>query len=126
VSAADACNGPRVEADVEADVESLVSALDQAIAADLRGLHVAALAFECVVLCGAPYVVAHAIDDEGNKHWLGVRSRRSADTYVKLFSELLVRGLRAEHPLLVDVDRCPRLAERVRAAFGGFAQLGAG
>jgi hypothetical protein len=103
-----------------ADVDTIVRALDGLLATDLRSLRVAALAFESVVLGNGRFVVAQAIDDEGNKHLLGVRNaaRRTPSLYVRLFSELLMRGLRAQAPLLVDVDGCPRLAERVRAAFG--------
>jgi hypothetical protein len=108
------------EAPLGTDVDALVRALDGALATDLRSLRVAALAFESVVLGSGRFVLAQAIDDEGNKHVLGVRnaSRRTPSVYVRLFSELLMRGLRAQAPLLVDVDGCPRLAERVRAAFG--------
>jgi hypothetical protein len=90
----------------------------------LRGLRLAALAFATIDREG-PEVLAYAVDVEGWRHEL---ARSSAPTHtpcrhVQLFADLLVRGLRAPHPIVVDVDRCPLLALRVRAAFGPRARI---
>ncbi len=109
----------------EADVDAIVRALDSAIAIDLRSLRISALCFESIVVRGCRVLVAQAIDHEGNKHLLGVRNaaNRTPALYVRLFSELLMRGLRADTPVLVEVDGCTHLAERVRAAFGEHVRL---
>lgn len=104
-------------------VDAAVEALDGALIRDLRHLRVAALSFESVTLAGGRHVVAVAIDEGGERHWLGVRrvSGRPATAYVGLFSSLMLRGLRADRSLLVHVERCPELGRRIRQAFGPLA-----
>jgi hypothetical protein len=64
--------------------------------------------------------VAWALDEDGVKHWLAVRSAEAGveAAYLTLLSDLLRRGLRATGPLLVDADGCARLAGRLHAALG--------
>jgi hypothetical protein len=101
-------------------------ALDPAIKGDLRDLRVAALAFKVVVSGDHPIVVAHAVDDEGDEHWLAVRGAPQGRTaaYLKIFSQLLRRGLRARGPMLVDADGCTELARSIDRALGPVVHAG--
>ena len=85
---------------------------------------IAGLAFETTEWQPVPWVLAHVVDVEGNRFEVGRKARVPGRClHVLLFSELLAAGLRATRPLLVVVDRCPSLAARVRAAFGGRAHI---
>jgi hypothetical protein len=93
---------------------------------DLRGLRVTALAFKLAVRGPRPIAVAYAVDEDGIEHWLAARSatRGVEITYLKLFSDLLVRGLQATRPLVVDADGCPRLAARLEHVLGPVVHAG--
>ena len=90
----------------------------------LRGLRIAGLAFETIDRDG-PAVRAYCVDVDGFEHELALHAAptHSPCRHVQVFSDLLVRGLRAPHPIVVAVDGCPLLALRVRAAFGARARL---
>lgn len=102
-------------------LDAAVQMLDAALVHDLRGLRLVALSFESVTLAGIRHVVAVAIDNEGERHWLGVRRvsvRRRSAAYLALFSSLMLRGLQVESCLLVRIERCPELGQRIRDTFG--------
>ena len=67
----------------------------------------------------------YCVDVDGARHELALHAAPSHSPcrHVQIFSELLVRGLRAPHPVVVDTGGCPLLALRVRAAFGDRAHL---
>jgi hypothetical protein len=93
---------------------------------DLSGLRLAALAFKVAVGGPSPIAVAYAVDDEGAQHWLAARSatRGVEATYVELLSDLLLRGLRAERPPIVDAGGYPRFARRLEHALGPVVHVG--
>ncbi len=101
-------------------LHAAVHALQGSPIEDLRGLRIIALAFTLAVEGPHPIAVAWALDEDGVKHWLAVRSAEAGveAAYLTLLSDLLRRGLRATGPLLVDADGCARLAGRLRAALG--------
>jgi hypothetical protein len=76
-----------------------------------------------VVIGGARFLEAYALDRAGVRHRLALREigRRASESRVALFESLLVRGLRSHRPLLVDVDRCEALRARIAAAWGAHA-----
>jgi hypothetical protein len=93
---------------------------------DLKDFPLAALAFKVVVGGHRPLAVAHAVDDEGNEHWLGVRSAQHGAhvAYLQLFSDLRERGLVARGIVLVDTAGCRLLARRIEDAFGPVVHVG--
>jgi hypothetical protein len=92
-------------------------------ASNLGHVDVAAFGVRDLVVGGARLLEAYALDRAGVRHRVGVREvgRNAAGSRVALFESLLVRGLRAHAPLLVDVDRCQALRARIRAAWGTYA-----
>ncbi len=102
-------------------LHAAVHALDGSPIQDLRDLRIIALAFALAVEGEHPIAVAWALDEDGVKHWLAVRSAEAGveAAYLALLADLLRRGLRATRPLLVDADGCARLAGRLRAALRG-------
>jgi len=93
---------------------------------DLRGLRFTALAFKVAVCGPLPIAVAYAIDHEGVEHWLGARSasRGVEPAYVDLLSDLMLRGLQAERPPIVDAGGYPRFARRLERALGSVVHVG--
>jgi len=92
-------------------------------ATSLAHFDAAAIGVRDLLVGGGRFIEAYALDRSGVRHRVGVREvgRNAAQSRVALFESLLVRGLRAHAPLLVDVDRCQQLRARVRAAWGTYA-----
>jgi hypothetical protein len=115
-------------ASVERIVGAMAPCLDAAVRAierepkedDLRGVRMVALAFKLVVAGAHPIAVAHAVDEDGAEHWLGLRSAEGGveAAYVALLSELLQRGLTVARPLIVDAGGYGGLARRLELALG--------
>lgn len=95
-------------------------ALDPIVSPDLRDFGVAALAFKVAIPGDIPVVAAHAVDEEGDEHWLAVRSAPHGVTaaYLQILAELLKRGLHVRCPVLVDADGCAPLARSIDRALG--------
>lgn len=93
---------------------------------DLRGVRMVALAFKLAVAGPHPIAVAHAVDEEGAEHWLGLRAAEHGieAAYVELLSELVQRGLTVTRPLIVDAGGYRGLARRLELALGPVVHAG--
>jgi hypothetical protein len=93
---------------------------------DLCALRLRALAFKVAVGGPRPIAVVYAVDEEGVEHWLAARSatRGVEAAYVELLSDLLLRGLQAERPPIVDAGGYPRFARRLEHALGPVVHVG--
>jgi hypothetical protein len=90
---------------------------------DLRKVRIAALAFRIVATPAAPVAIALALDEDGEEHCLAARVARhgAQAAYLRLFEDLLSRGLRASRRMLVDAGGSAWLARRIEHAFGPVA-----
>ena len=83
----------------------------------------AAIGVRDVVLGGTRSIEAYALDRDGVRHRLALHPvhRNASAARAAVFASLLVRGLRARAPILVDADGCAVLRLRVLAAWGSYA-----
>ncbi len=95
-------------------------AMADLLARDLSGLDVAVVMIDGVEVAGQCCVVALVICTDGTKVpvglWLGDTENKTVVT--NLLADLVSRGLRAEHGLLLVIDGAKALAAGVRKVFG--------
>lgn len=100
-------------------------ALDALLARDLSELDVAVLMIDGVEFAGVTCVVALVITADGTKVPVGLREGDTENgRLVKdLLADLVARGLRDDHGLLVVIDGAKALDTAVRAVFGDYALI---
>jgi putative transposase len=87
---------------------------------NLEPLELAVLMIDGVKVSGQTVVVALSIDREGVKHILGLwqGSTENAQVVKNLLSDVVSRGLRVDHPLLVVIDGSKALRKGIDDIFG--------
>jgi len=121
--------GAELEAVARGDSRSAVSrrfkaattkALAELLARDLGELDVAALMIDGIVFADVCCVVALAITSDGTKVPVGLwdGDTENGTVVTDLLADLVARGLRYEHGLLVVIDGAKALATGVRKVFG--------
>ena len=98
-------------------------ALDELLGRDLSELDAAVLMIDGADFAGAMCVVALIVTADGTKVPVGLRlgDTENKTVVVALLADLVERGLRYEHGLLVVIDGAKALASAVRSVFGDHA-----
>jgi len=121
--------GAELEAVARGDSRSAISrrfktattkALDELLARDLAELDVAALMIDGIIFAEVCCIVALAITADGTKVPVGLwdGDTENGTVVTDLLADLVARGLRYEHGLLVVIDGAKALATGVKRVFG--------